>query len=163
MLSKLPRPSAFSWPARRVKTKTPAQQAAPGPVGAPHTFKKVGPSRWQCSGCLRRTSVWGGPLFQAPCGEVSIAIRRVAESMQAHRLWVAVLGRGPRTIVFCIKCGGYFTTEPKGLQRAACGAPGGAGRRTLNRIQRGLHPDPLATSRVGKPWPLLEEQTEEPP
>ena len=35
MLSKLPRPAKFSWPARRVSAKTPAEQAVPGPLGPP--------------------------------------------------------------------------------------------------------------------------------
>ena len=40
VLSKLPRPAKFSWPARRVKAKTPAVQAVPGPQGPPYFKKK---------------------------------------------------------------------------------------------------------------------------
>ena len=35
VLSKLPRPAKISWPARRVKAKTPEVQAVPGPLGPP--------------------------------------------------------------------------------------------------------------------------------
>ena len=87
MLSKLPRPAKISWPARRVKAKTPAVQAVPGRQGAPQTFKKVGPIRWQCTGCLRRTSVWEGPLFKAPCGQVSAALQHVASAMPTVCGW----------------------------------------------------------------------------
>ena len=163
MLSKLPRPAIV--PGLRAGSRPRPLQCRLflGPWAPPHSYKKVGPCRWQCTGCLRRTSVWEGPLFKAPCGQVSAALQHVASAMHAHRLWVAVLGQGPRTIIVCSKCGAYFATEPKGLQRAVCAAPTEAGLRTLRRIQKGLHPDPAATQRVGKPWPLLDEQSVDAP
>ena len=163
MLAKLPRPAIFLGLHAGSRSRPLQCRLFQGPWPPPHSFKKVGPCRWQCTGCLRRTSVWEGPLFKAPCGQVSAALQHVASAMHAHRLWVAVLGQGPRTIMFCSKCGAYFATEPKGLQRAVCAAPKEAGLRTLRRIQKGLHPDPASTQRVGKPWPLLEEQTADAP
>ena len=167
-LAAWPTPKLWSWAPRRLSAKTSPQEAKHGGrVATSHAFLHVGsPGKpfWRCTLCLRGTPSLQAKLFASPCGAVAPSITRLGQWATHHSLHAAVVDNGPEVVLVCMKCGAYCSSLPRNLA-GPCGEPKATKERTLRRMERGQHPDPVSRSRVGPTWPVPKalEQPEERP
>ena len=94
-----PLPAKAHWPARRLTAKTAPQGARLGVQLSGHDLVQLGEKHWRCRHCLRDTASTNGPLMLKPCGEGASSIACMGKVAHTHRLYAAVLERGPLCVL----------------------------------------------------------------
>ena len=138
-----------------------------------HEFQQVGPSRWQCTRCLRSKVTPNSALDGKDCRpeDAPPSFQRVAQYAHTHDIeWCELTPRPEAevgdTLLFCKKCCQYATSKPLGLGKV-CPSFGVAGwkrneaaQHKMRRFLQLKHPKSGNDDCIVAHWPLAKQAYE---